>query len=86
MKGFIENYEFPGVGVWDGFHVYVSRKLRLFMALRNNSMSNLGLVGYNKKFLYCGDGAPGSTHDSRMLYSTSLYEKIVSGKTKMLES
>ena len=42
-------------------------------------MSNLGLVGYNKRFLYCGVGAPGSTHDSRMLRSTSLYEKIISG-------
>ena len=42
-------------------------------------MSNLELVGYNKRFLYCGVGAPGSTHDSRMLRSISLYEKIISG-------
>ena len=42
-------------------------------------MSNLGLIGYNKRFLYCGVGAPGSTHDSRMLRSISLYEKIISG-------
>ena len=42
-------------------------------------MSNLGLVGYNKRFLYCSVGAPGSTHDSRMLRTTSLYEKIISG-------
>ena len=28
-------------------------------------MSNLGLVSYNKKFLYCAAGAPGSTHDAR---------------------
>ena len=42
-------------------------------------MSNLGLVGYNKRFLYCSVSAPGSTHDSRMLCTTSLYEKIISG-------
>ena len=43
-------------------------------------MSNLGLIGYNKRFLYyCGIAAPESTHDSRMLRSTSLYEKIISG-------
>ena len=30
--------------------------------------------------MYCGVGARGSTHDSRMLRSTSLYEKIISGK------
>ena len=27
----------------------------------------------------CSVGAPGSTHDSRMLRTTSLYEKIISG-------
>ena len=42
-------------------------------------MSNSGLVGYNKRFLYCGVGAPTSTNDSRMLRGTSLYEKIISG-------
>ena len=30
VKAFIENYEFPYVGAWDGFHVYVSSKLRSF--------------------------------------------------------
>ena len=28
LRGFIENYEFPCVGAWDGFHVYVSSKLK----------------------------------------------------------
>ena len=81
MKGFIENYEFPCVGAWDGFHVYVSSKLKSFYSFRKQySKSNLGLIGYNKSFLYyCGVGAPESTHDSRMLRSTSLYEKIISG-------
>ena len=76
VKGFIENYEFPCVGAWDGFHVYVSSKLTSFYSFKKRySMSNLGLAGY----LYCGFGAPGSMHDSRMLRSTSLYEKIISG-------
>ena len=42
-------------------------------------MSDLGLVRYNKRFLYCGVGAPRSLHDSRMLRSTSLYEETISG-------
>ena len=54
VKAFIENYEFPCVGAWDGFHVYVSCKLKSFIALRDNSLSNLGLVGYNERYLYCG--------------------------------
>ena len=80
VKAFIENYEFPCVSAWDGFHVYVSSKLKSFYSFKKRySMQNLGLIGYNKRFLYCGVGAPGSTHDSRMLPSTSLYEQIISG-------
>ena len=44
-------------------------------------MLNLGLAGYNKRYLYCGCGALGDMHDSRMLCSTSLYEKIILGNT-----
>ena len=28
IKGFIENYEFPCIGAWDGFRVYVCSKLK----------------------------------------------------------
>ena len=80
VKGFIKNYEFLCIGAWDGFHVYMTSELKLFYSFNKRySMSNLGLVWCNKKFLYCGVGAPGSAHDSRMLRSTSLYEKIISG-------
>ena len=34
VKGFIENYQFPCVGAWDGFHVYVSRKLKSFYSFK----------------------------------------------------
>ena len=44
-------------------------------------MSNLELVSYNKKFLYCAAGAPGSTHDARMLRNSAIYQKkkVVTG-------
>ena len=42
-------------------------------------MVNLGLVGYNKRFLYCDVGVPGITHDSTILLSRLLYETIISG-------
>ena len=35
-------------------------------------MTNMGFVGYNKRFLYAGVGAPGSTHDARLLKSSSI--------------
>ena len=80
LKGFLENYEFPCVGAWDGFHVYVSSKLKSYFNFKERySMSNLGLVSYNKKFLYCAVGAPGSIHDVRMLRNSAIYQKIVIG-------
>ena len=42
-------------------------------------MSNLALVSYNKKFLYCALGAPGSTHVARMLLNSTTYQKIATG-------
>ena len=80
LIGLIENYEFPCVGAWDGFHVYVNTKLKSFYSFKKRySMSNMGLVGYNKRFLYSAVGAPGSSHDARMLKSTRLYQEILNG-------
>ena len=79
-KGFLENYKFPCVSAWDGFHAYVSSKLKSYFSFKKRySMSHLGLVSYNKKFLYCAVGAPRSTHDARMLRNSAIYQKIVAG-------
>ena len=60
IRGFIENYEFPCVAAWDGFHVYVCSKLKNFFSFKKRySTNNLGLVGYNKRFLNAVIGAPG---------------------------
>ena len=80
LKGFIENYEFPCVGAWDGFHVIVSSKLKGYYSFKKKyTVNNLGLVSYNKRFLYAAVGAPGSTHDARLLKSASIYQEILSG-------
>ena len=53
IKGFTENYEFPCVGAWDGFHVYVSSQLKSYFSFKKRySISNMGLVAHNKRFLY----------------------------------
>ena len=71
LKGFLENFEFPCVGAWDGFHVYVSSKLKLYFSFKKRRrMSNFGLVTYINKFLYCAVGAPRST---RMLRNSATY-------------
>ena len=63
IRGFIENYEFPCIGAWDGFHVYVSTKLKSCYSFKKwYTMTTMGLVGYNK---------PDSTHHTRLLRNTS---------------
>ena len=65
---------------WDGFHVYVSSKLKSYFSFKKRySMSNLGLVSYNNKFLYCEFRAPGSTHNAGILRNFAIYQKIATG-------
>ena len=80
IRGFLENYEFPCVGAWDGFHVYINSQLKNHFSFKERySMTNLGLIGYNKRFLYAAVGAPGSTHDARLLKDSSIYSDIING-------
>ena len=50
LKGFIENYLFPCIGVWDGFHVYISSKLKSFYNFNHRySVFNMGLDITNRR-------------------------------------
>ena len=42
-------------------------------------MTNLDLIGYNKRFLYAAVGAPGSLRDARLLKELSIFHKILKG-------
>lgn len=80
LKSFLENWEFPCVGAWDGFHVYISSKLKNFYSYKKRySVTNMGFIGHNKRFMWAGVGAPGSTHDSRLLRSCNIYSEIEDG-------
>ena len=77
-KNFIENWEFPCVGAWNGFHVNVATRLKNYFSFKNKyTVMNMGLVGFNKRFLHLTTGAPGSTHDARLLRHSALFQKIV---------
>ena len=39
----------------------------------------MGFIGSNKRFLWAAVGAPGSTHDSRLLKSCDLFAEIQQG-------
>ena len=46
IRGFLENYEFPCVGAWDGFHVYINSQVKNYFSFKKRySMTNLGLIG-----------------------------------------
>ena len=84
LAGFTENYGFPCVGAWDGFHVYVNLKLKNNFSLKKRySRTNLGLVSYNKRILYAGVSAPGSVHDYRLLKSSSIFLWETSSKYRL---
>ena len=79
IRGFLENYEFPCVGAWDGFHVYINSQLKNHFSFKKRySMTNLDLIGYNKRFLYAAMDAPGSTH-VRLLKESSINSDIING-------
>ena len=80
LQKFLEDWEFPCVGAWDGFHVYVTTKLKNFYSYKKRySITNMALVGHNKRFMFAAVGAPGSTHDSRLLRSCDIYSEIENG-------
>ena len=81
LKGFIENYAFPCVGAWDGFHVHVATRLKNHYSFKHEyTISNMGLVDHNKRFLHLTCNALSSTHDARLLRRTKLYQDIQSGQ------
>ena len=41
----------------------------------------MGLAGYDKRFLNLTAGAPGSTHDPRLLCNTDLFKQIFNGQS-----
>ena len=78
IRGFLENYEFPCAGAWDG---YINSQLKNYFSFKKKmtNMTNLGLIGYNKRFLDAAVSALGSSHDARLLKESSKYSDIVNG-------
>ena len=71
LNTFLENWEFPCVGAWDGFHVFISCNLKNFFSFKKRfSVTNMCFIEANKRFLWAGVGAPGSVHDSTLLQSS----------------
>ena len=80
LEQILENWEFPCVGAWDGFHVYVSTKLKNFYSFKKRyKVTNIGFIPHNKGFMWAAASAPGSTHDLRLLRSCDIHSDIEAG-------
>ena len=67
--------------MWDGFHVHEATRLKIHYSCKHNyTVSNIGLVGYNKRFFHVTCNAPGSTRDARLLRLTKVFSEIQSGR------
>ena len=81
-RGFIENYGFPAVSAWDGFYIHVNSQLKANYSFKKKyTVNNLALTSYNKRFLYAAVGAPGNTHDARILKESSFLTKFLVEET-----
>ena len=38
VRGFLENYEFPCVGAWDGFYVYINSQSKNYFSLKKHTL------------------------------------------------
>ena len=55
LNAFLKDWGFPCVGARDSFHVYISSNLKnLFNFKKRYSVTNMGLVAANKRFLWAG--------------------------------
>ena len=76
-KSFMENYEFPYVGSWDGFHVHVSTLLKNNFSFKNKyTITSMGLIEHNKCFLHL---TPRSIHNARLLRPWTEFQEISRG-------
>ena len=79
-KGFIENYEFSCVGAWDGFHIHVACCLKNYISSKKKyTVTSMGLIAHNKRFLHLTTGTRGSIHDARLLRYFTLFKDIQPG-------
>ena len=51
LESFLEDWEFPCVGAWDRFHIFVCSKLKNYFSFKKRYFeSSIGFIGSNKRF------------------------------------
>ena len=67
------------LGHWTGFMSMSLVFCGITSVLKANTITSMGLITHNKRFLHLTTDAPGSTHDARLLRYSTLFEGIQSG-------
>ena len=87
--GFVGNDRFQCTVTQDGFYVCFGTKLKNRYSFKKRySISNMGLVSCNKRFLANSVNAPGLTHDTSLLRHTVVYildGRVLPDKTIIFE-
>ena len=61
-------------------HVHVACRLKNYFSFKSKyTITSMGLIAHSKRFLHLTTGAPGSTHDGRLLRYSILSKDIHSG-------
>lgn len=82
VKGFLENLQSPlqTSNVRWILNVYINSLLKTYSSFKQRySIMNLGLVEFNKRFLYATVELPRNTFDSRLLKESSINVVILNG-------
>ena len=56
--------------------MYVSTTIKNFYSFKRYSVTNMGFIRYNMRFMWAAVGAPGSTHDFRLLKNCKIYSQF----------
>ena len=63
--------------------VFISIYLQIkkYFSFKNKyTITSIQLISHNKRFLHLFTGAPGSTHDARLLRCSFLFHRIANGE------
>ena len=77
LKGFTDNYSFLCIGAWYELQVHGATLLKYHNSFKHKyTISNMGLVEYNKRFLHVTCNALVRAHDARLLGLTKVFSEI----------
>lgn len=77
FESFFDNWEFFCVGVWDGFYVFVSMKLKYYFSFKKRYLVfSMGFISFYERFFWVVVGVFGFIYDLMFLKSCDFFVDI----------